>query len=61
MGKKKLLAKIAHEAIEGYMTLIAQVDALASPMMAAMIEPKRLLKEAMDMGDRVEEIMERDA
>lgn len=61
MGKKKQLAEIAHEAIEAYMTLIAQVDALASPMLQEMIEPKRLLKEAMDMSDRVEKIMERDA
>lgn len=61
MGKKKQLAEIAHEAIEAYMTLIAQVDALANPMLQEMIEPKRLLKEAMDMSDRVEKIMERDA
>lgn len=57
MKKKKQLAEIANEAIEAYMTLIAQVDAMANPMIQLMIEPKRLLKEAMDMSDRVEAIM----
>lgn len=60
MGKKKQLAKIAHEAIEAYMILIAQIDALGTPMVRAIINPGSLQKEAMDMSDRVEKIMERD-
>lgn len=61
MGRKKQLADVAHEAIEAYMTLIAQVDAMASPALKAMIDPKDLLKQAIDMSDRIEKIMERDA
>lgn len=61
MGKKKQLAKIAHEAIEAYMTLIAQVDATGTLMQRMMIETDRLQKEALDMSDRLEKIMERDA
>lgn len=61
MGKKKQLAKIAHEAIEAYMTLIAQVDATGTLMQRMMIETGRLQKEALDMSDRLEKIMERDA
>lgn len=61
MGKKKQLAKIAHEAIEAYMTLIAQVDATGTIMQRMMIGTDRLQKEALDMSDRLEKIMERDA
>lgn len=60
MGKKKQLDKVAREAIEDYMTLIAQVDGLANPMMQAMIEPKRLMSHALDLFARVEKIMGRD-
>lgn len=59
MGKKKQLANIANEAIEAYMTLIAQVDAMA-PMLKAMVDTDNLLEEAIDMSNRVVEVMERD-
>lgn len=61
MEKNKQLQEVAYEAIQAYMTLIAQVDALGSPMLKAMVEPDNMYKEAMGMTERIEEIMERDA
>lgn len=57
MGKKRDKAiEIGHKAIEQYMTLIAQVDALASPMVQMMIEPKVLMKEALELSDELDSL-----
>lgn len=57
MGKKRDKAiEIGHKAIEQYMTLIAQVDALASPMVHIMIKPKSLMKEALDLSNELDSL-----
>lgn len=57
MRKKRDKAiEIGHNAIEQYMTLIAQVEALASPMMQMMIEPKTLMKEALKLIDELDSL-----
>lgn len=58
--QKKQLAKIAREAIDAYVGLIANVDAMFIPALRERLETERLLKEATDMSIRLEKLRERD-
>lgn len=57
MGKKQNKAiEIGQKAIESYMILIAQVEAIANPMVKDMLEIDKLRKDAFKMYDELDSL-----